>query len=187
MKNIIIMGLPCAGKGTACKKIAEQLGFEHISTGDLIRKEQEIGSAIGKLADKKINVGSYMPDSIVTKMVKEKIIGSANSVGFLYDGFPRTKEQAKQLNALLLQRQSRIDHVIFVDVDEATAVERMKARAVSQNRPDDNESVFKSRIHEYNTQTMPIIKFFEDKGLLVKINGSQEKEAVVNDIIKIIS
>lgn len=181
------MGLPCAGKGTVCKRIASELGYEHLSTGDLIREEQLKGSAIGKLADKKINVGSYMPDYIINKMVKEKIVNSNNSIGFIYDGFPRTKEQAKQLNALLLQRQTRIDHVIFIDVNEPTAIERMKVRAISQNRKDDTETVFRSRIHEYNIQTMPLIKFFDDKKLLSKIDGSQEKEKVFNDIVELIS
>lgn len=183
MNNLIIMGMPAAGKGTACARLASELGYEHISTGDMLRHEQSIGSKIGKLADKLIDTGGYMPDDVIISMVKERVIGSVNSVGFLFDGFPRTKEQAKQLHAFLVQRRMPIAKVVFLDVNENEAIERINARARKQGRPDDSPEVIKKRLKEYREKTAPLVDFFEKRGLLHRVPSTNGIDIMCENVI----
>lgn len=186
MNNIIIMGMPAAGKGTACSKLSQDHGYEHISTGDMLRHEQAIGSKIGKLADRLIDTGGYMPDDIIISMVKERIINSKNTVGFLFDGFPRTKEQAKQLHAFLVQRKMPVSKVIFLDVNENEAIERINNRAKKEGRPDDSPEVIKRRLNEYREKTAPLVAFFEKRGLLHRVPSTNGVDIMCENVLSAI-
>ena len=187
MNNLIIMGMPAAGKGTTCKRLSNDQGYEHISTGDMLRHEQAIGSKIGKLADKLIATGGYMPDDIIISMVKERIINSKNTIGFLFDGFPRTNEQAKQLHAFLVQRKMPISKVIFLDVNENEAVERINERARKQGRPDDAPEVIKQRLKEYREKTAPLVSFFEKRGLLHRVPSTHGIDTMCGNVLSAIN
>ncbi len=182
MKNYVLMGMPASGKGTLSKQLSELYGVELISTGDLLRKEQAEGTKIGKMADALINVGKFMPDNIVITMVRDSVIRSSNDQGFVFDGFPRTQDQAKQLHAFLLQNKTPIDKVIYIDVSERVAMDRIKKRAEAENRPDDDPQVVLQRMEEYRKNTEPVLGFFEKKGLLLRVDGNQPKEAVLKQV-----
>lgn len=176
MNNIVIMGLPAAGKGTLCQRLSEQYGFEHISTGEILRSEQAKGTKLGNMATRVIDSGGYMPDDIMIPMLKERVIASDNAVGFLFDGFPCTKEQAKHLHAFLFMRKQPIASVIFLDVKKNVAVERLLKRATIENRPDDTESAIVNRWNEYEQKTLPLIDYFSKLGLIetVDANGTTD-------------
>lgn len=186
MNNIVIMGMPGAGKGTVCHRLAEQYGFEHLSTGEILRDEQARGTKLGNMATRVIDSGGFMPDDIMIPMVKEHIIASENQVGFLFDGFPRTKEQAKHLHAFLFMRKQPIVSVVFLDVKKHIAVERLLKRAAIENRPDDTEQAIVNRWNEYENKTLPLIDYFSKLGLIERVdaNGTPENAyALVSNIV----
>lgn len=187
MKNIILIGPPGCGKGTQSKLLSQRLGLEHISTGDLIREEQKKGTAIGKLATKLIDNGNFLPDDIVTSLVKQKIIDSKNDVGFIFDGFPRTVNQAKSLDEFLFNRKSPVSAIINIVVSDPIITERILKRAELENRADDKLELIPTRLHNYKSKTAPILNYFKSRREVVEINGDKNQEEVYTDIEKSMS
>lgn len=193
MKNIILIGPPGAGKGTQAKMIAENLGLIHISTGDLIREEQKNDTKIGKLATQMIDKGHYLPDAAVIQMVKQKIIDNPKAEGFIFDGFPRTVDQAKALDDFMNHRKTPINKIIQLDVPNDVIIKRITERSTIENRPDDAPEVIATRIDTYNKQTVPVINYFKEGYLFAggrgveKIDGTKAKEEILTDITTILS
>lgn len=192
MKNIILMGPPGAGKGTQAKLISEKLGLVHISTGDLIRQEQANDTKIGKLATQLADNGNYLPDNIVITMVKQKVIDNPNVPGFIFDGFPRTVDQAKSLDDFLNSRRTPINKIMILDLSDNIIKERISERASIDNRPDDKPEVIQTRINNYNKQTMPVINYYKNSFLfgsnrsISNIEASNTKEEVFASMEKLI-
>lgn len=192
MKNIILIGPPGAGKGTQAKLISERLGLIHISTGDLIREEQANDTKIGKLANQLIDKGQFLPDNIVITMVKQKVINNSSAAGFIFDGFPRTVDQAKSLDEFLNARKTPINKVILLDVNDDVVKKRISERALIENRVDDNAEVLQTRIDVYKKQTLPVINYYKNSYLfaaargVVNIEASKSKEAVTEDLVSAI-
>lgn len=178
--------MPSAGKGTLCARLAQKYGFQHISTGQILRDEQAKGSKLGKMATRIIDSGGYMPDDIMIPMVKECIISSDNPNGFLFDGFPRTKEQAKHLHAFLFTRKQPIDSVLFLDVKKNIAIDRILKRAAIENRPDDTKEAIAHRWHEYEKKTLPVVEFFSKFGLIRPLDANAPKDEVYQQAVDII-
>lgn len=184
MKNIILIGPPGAGKGTQSKLISENLGLIHISTGDLIREEQAKDTKIGKLATQLSDKGNFLPDNIVIEMVKQKIIDNPNSNGFIFDGFPRTVDQAKLLDEFLNYRKTPITKVALLDISDDLIKKRISERATKENRADDSPEVLQNRINIYNKQTTPVINYYKDGYIfaanrsVIKVDASKSKEEV---------
>lgn len=187
MKNIILIGPPGCGKGTQSKLISERLGFEHISTGDLIREEQKKGTAIGKIAKELADKGNYLPDDIVTSLVKQKIIDSKNTNGFIFDGFPRTIDQAKSLDEFLFIRKTPISAIINILASDHTVKDRILKRALTENRADDKEELIPTRILNYKNKTSNVINYFKTRRGVVEVDGDKSAEDVFKDIEKILS
>ncbi len=187
MKNIILIGPPGCGKGTQSKLLSKRLGFQHISTGDLIREEQEKGTAIGKLAKNLSDKGNFLPDEIVTTLVKQKIIESVNNIGFVFDGYPRTVDQAKSLDEFLFNRRVPIHSIINITASDLTVNERILKRAESENRPDDKPELIPTRIQNYKTKTVPVLDYFKTRKGVVEINGDESSEKVYSVIENILS
>jgi adenylate kinase len=193
MKNIILIGPPGAGKGTQAKMIAKNLGLIHISTGDLIREEQKNDTKIGKLATQMIDKGHFLPDEIVIQMVKQKIIDNPKAEGFIFDGFPRTVDQAKILDEFLNLRKTPINKVILLEADNEVIVKRITERATIENRPDDSPEVIQVRIDTYNKQTVPVLNYFKEGYLFAgnrgveSIDASQTKEEIFTNITTILA
>ncbi|MEK6829873.1 MAG: adenylate kinase [Nanoarchaeota archaeon] len=186
MKNIIIFGPPGTGKGTMSKKLAEEFGLKHISTGDIIRKNQEEKTKIGQLADKIVNDGNLLPDDIVNEMIKQEIIDDKTSPGFIFDGFPRTPGQAKMLDQFLNRKNTPVSAVIYLDVPKWVAIERIVERGKTSNRKDDTEEAFPTRWNAYQKDTIPAMNYFEGRGKVTKISSEQSIDEVYAEIKKVI-
>jgi len=187
MKNIIIFGPPGAGKGTVSKKIAEDFGFRHISTGDIIRKNQEEKTKIGLLADRLSDKGNLLPDNAVNEMIKQEIIDDNNSKGFIFDGFPRTAGQSKMLDQFLHKRKTPINTIIHMDADKYIVKTRILERRKTSGRKDDTADVFETRWAAYQKVTIPAITYFESRGKVSRVNGEQTIDEVYANIEKIIN
>jgi adenylate kinase len=188
MKNVILMGPPGAGKGTQAKMISEKLGLIHLSTGDLIREEKEKGSKIGKLAEKLSDHGHYLPDEIVFGMVKQKVIDNPKCNGFIFDGFPRTVDQAKSLDNFLNERKTPITDVVYLEIADETVIERLTERAQIENREDDKPEVLQTRLNTFKLKTNPVINYynngylFASKRTVKKIAATKTRDEVSADI-----
>lgn len=192
MKNIILIGPPGAGKGTQAKLISSKLGLIHISTGDLIREEQMKDTKIGKLATQLIDNGNFLPDNVVITMVKQKIIDNSNAAGFIFDGFPRTVDQAKSLDEFLNARKTPINKIILMDLDDTIVKKRIMERSRNENRADDKPEVIQTRINNYKKQTIPVISYYKNGYLfaanrgVVNIEASKSKEEILAELETII-
>lgn len=207
--NLILMGLPGAGKGTQAEKINDAYNIPHISTGDMFRLAIKEGTELGKKAKEFMDQGALVPDEVTIGIVKERLSKSDCKKGFLLDGFPRTIAQAEALDELLAELGQTIDHVIHVDVPEEKLVERLTGRRVCPTcgatyhvlynppkeegkcdqdgseliqRDDDQPETVKNRLAVNIEQTKPLLEFYEKKNNLVNVNGDQDIDQVFKDI-----
>ncbi|WP_010529008.1 adenylate kinase [Lentibacillus jeotgali] len=207
--NLILMGLPGAGKGTQAEKINEAYHIPHISTGDMFRLAIKEGTELGQKAKEYMDQGALVPDDVTIGIVKERLGRDDCKNGFLLDGFPRTVAQAKSLQALLEEMDDSIDYVLHVDVPEEDLVERLAGRRICptcgatyhvthnppqkegicdndgsklMQREDDQAETVKNRLNVNLEQMKPLLDFYHDKGNLVKIDGDQEIDHVFKDI-----
>jgi adenylate kinase len=211
--NIILMGLPGAGKGTQGERIVEEFGIPHISTGDMFRAAIREETEMGLLAKSYMDQGLLVPDEVVIGIVKERLNKPDCEKGFMLDGFPRTLAQAESLDTMLLQLGRTIDHVINIDVDRSILLERLTGRRICKGcgatyhvvfnptkeegvcdkcggelyqRDDDNEATVATRLDVNIEQSAPILAYYEDKGLLRNINGQQDINVVFADVAKVL-
>ena len=179
--RIILFGPPGCGKGTQATFISEALSIPHLSTGDMLRSAVSSGSEIGLKAKKIMESGGLVSDEVVLSIVKERIAKNDCENGFILDGFPRTVNQAEKLD-FLLSDNYKLDCVLRIKVDEEEIIKRLIARA----REDDKLDIIKNRFKSYNSETQPLIPFYEKSKILFNINGMQEIEKVSDDIKKVI-
>jgi len=187
MKNIVIFGPPGTGKGTMSKKIAEDFGFRHISTGDIIRKNQEEKTKIGLLADRLSDEGNLLPDSVVNEMIKQELMDDKNYKGFIFDGFPRTAGQSKMLDQFLHKRKTPINTIIHLDADKYIVKTRILERGKTSGRKDDTAAVFETRWAAYKKETIPALNYFEGRGKVSRVNGEQTIDEVYAEIHNIVN
>ena len=179
--RIILFGPPGCGKGTQATFISEALAIPHLSTGDMLRSAVSSGSEIGLKAKNIMESGGLVSDQIVLSIVEQRIAKDDCEKGFILDGFPRTVNQAEKLDSLL-STNNKLDYVLRIKVDEEEIIKRLIDRA----REDDKPDIIKNRFKTYNSETQPLIPFYEDRKILFNINGMQEIEKVSEDIKKII-
>ena len=179
--RIILFGPPGCGKGTQAIFISESLSIPHLSTGDMLRSAVSSGTEIGLKAKKIMESGGLVSDEIVLSIVKEQITKNDCKNGFILDGFPRTVNQAEQLDSLL-STNNKLDCVLRIKVDEEEIIKRL----IERGREDDKPEIITNRFKTYNLETQPLIPFYEEKKILFDINGMQEIEKVSEDIKKVI-
>lgn len=185
MRYFILFGPPGAGKGTQAKLMVEKFEFRHVSTGDLLRREIKNETELGKLAQSYIVDGQLVPDEVVVKMIKHEIVSNPDAKGFLFDGFPRTTEQAESLDALLGELDHQVEKVISIIISDETIKERIKHRATIDNRKDDaDEKIIENRIKTYHDKTEPLITFYKEQGKYVEIAGEGLIEEIFEEISK---
>ena len=181
MVNFLIFGPPGSGKGTQSVKLAEKFNLLHLSTGDMLRAEISAGTELGKKMSSIMSKGELVPDEVVIEMIANKIDNSKGISGFLYDGFPRTVEQAIALEKMLNDRKMKIDTMLVLDVDHDELVKRLIARAELSGRPDDKDpNVIENRIDVYKSKTEPIIDYCKKKGIYQPVKGMGTIEDIFN-------
>ena len=191
MKKIVLLGPPGSGKGTQSKFLVEEFGFIQVSTGDLLRDQvQQKNSSMGKEINEIMKSGELVPDKIVIQLIIEKI-SLYKEKNIIFDGFPRNINQAKVLDESLEKISVSLDEAIFIDVDYEILKERIVSRineSGDQNkRSDDNIQTLVKRIDVYKQNTLPIVEYYREKGILKEINGMLKIEEVSQQILKIIN
>lgn len=207
--NIILMGLPGAGKGTQADSIVEKYDIPHISTGDMFRAAISEGTELGLKAKSYMDQGALVPDEVTIGIVRERLNEPDCEKGFLLDGFPRTVAQAEALDALLAEMGRKIEHVINIEVEPEELLKRLTGRRICKvcgtsyhlqfnppkeenvcdkdggelyQREDDNPETVKNRLDVNMTQTAPLLTYYEEKSVLANINGQQDIQDVFKDL-----
>lgn len=209
--HLLIMGAPGSGKGTCAVELKSFYGIPHISTGEIFRKAISDKTPLGIIAQGLIDEGHFVPDDITNQIVKERLSEDDCKKGFLLDGYPRNLVQAEALSKMLKELNIELDAAIDLEIDDQVIVERIVNRRLCSKcgkgynlisippkqadicddcgsplyqRKDDNVETIKERIAVYNEQTLPIISYYKNLGILVSINGNQNINDVVDEIIK---
>ena len=181
--NLVLFGPPGAGKGTQSELIIEHYHLEHISTGDLFRKHLGEGTALGKQAQNYMDQGKLVPDEIVIGMVDDKINNTPDANGFIFDGFPRTVNQAEALDRLLDSKDSGISVMISLEVPQEELISRIRLRGKTSGRSDDqDDSKIHTRLQEYTEKTLPVAAYYYQQEKLVKVNGVGSIEEIFQNI-----
>lgn len=173
MKNIILCGAPGCGKGTQAEFIVAHYGLTHLSTGQMMRKEAESGSELGKLIDSYISHGHLVPDDVTIEML-DKYISSlpSDTKGVIFDGFPRTLNQAVQLERLMKKRGDETAILIDINVPEEELIRRLLVRGKTSGRSDDSDlNIIKERLIVYHEQTRPVDDYYELHDKYARIQG----------------
>ncbi|MDH7463569.1 adenylate kinase [Chitinophagaceae bacterium 26-R-25] len=184
MFNLILFGPPGSGKGTQSEKLIEKFGLKHLSTGDLLRGEIAAQTALGLEAKKLMDQGQLVPDEVVVGMIRSALENNPQAKGFLFDGFPRTKEQSIALDKLLSEKNAGINVVLALDVTEEELIKRLLNRGLTSGRTDDvNEGIIKARIAEYHKKTSAVADHYKQFDKVVHVKG----EGTVDDIFGALS
>jgi adenylate kinase len=187
MRNIVIFGAPGSGKGTQSDLIIEKYGLNHISTGDVLRGEIKNGTELGKVAKQYIDDGMLVPDTLIVDMLaKVYDTFGAQHKGVIFDGFPRTVNQAEELKKMLAARGHKVAAMVELSVPEDELMTRLLKRGQESGRSDDNEETIKKRLNVYHDQTSPLIEWYEKEGIRHQINGLGELDRIFADICKVI-
>lgn len=211
--NLILMGLPGAGKGTQAERIVEKYGLPHISTGDMFRAAIKEETELGKKAKSYMDAGELVPDDVTIGIVRERLGKADCQKGFLLDGFPRTTAQAEALDNLLADMGRQIDAVLYIDVDRDSLLERLTGRRICSQcgatyhitlnppkeegvcdkcggelfqRDDDKIETVKTRLEVNEKQQKPLLDFYNKKNCLQEINGNQDIDDVFASIERVL-
>lgn len=169
--NLVLFGPPGAGKGTQSKRLVESRGWVQLSTGDMLRAARSAGTELGQRVAGIMDRGDLVSDEIVIELIEERLPEAEAAGGAIFDGFPRTVAQAEALDRLLESRGAQIGKVLRLVVDQDELVARMEKRAREEGRTDDTVEAFKTRLDNYNSQTAPLIPFYEGQGKLADVDG----------------
>lgn len=184
MLNLVIFGAPGSGKGTQSDRLINDYGLHHISTGEVLRDHIARGTELGKIADSFISKGQLIPDDLMIKVLESVLDANPEqtAAGVIFDGFPRTIEQAKALKVMLANRGSKVHAVIGLEVDEDELIRRMLNRGKETGRADDNIDTIKNRLKVYHSQTQPLRDYYIAEGKYHPINGNGDVDKIYGDI-----
>ena len=204
--RIALIGPPASGKGTQARVLVQRFGIPQIATGDMLRAARAAGTALGRDADVFMSAGKLVPDSVVIGLVDERLDQPDATPGFLLDGFPRTVPQADALGALLGRRGLALDHVVVLDVPRELLVERATLRRTDDRtgqiyhlkynppppgielvqRADDRAETVAKRLDAYEAMTAALLPYYEQSGLLRRVNGVGQPDEVTSRIISVL-
>ena len=184
--NLIIFGPPGAGKGTQAKFLVKKLNSLQVSTGDMLREEINKDSEIGKKIINYMNDGKFVDDEIVNKLLKKIIFDPKNANKLIFDGYPRTINQAKNLENLLIKSNQKIDYVFFLNVDKQAIVKRIEKRKILEKRSDDDSSTILKRYDTYMEVTKPVLDYYSKNQNFHEIDGTMEIKDISQKIEEIL-
>ena len=180
--NIILFGPPGAGKGTQSKYLVNKLNAFQISTGDLLREEIKKNSDIGKAITNDMKNGKFISDDIVNKLIENLISDPQKKNKLIFDGYPRSLSQAKNLEVLLKNSNQSIDLILFLNVDKETILKRLEKRKIIENWSDDDTHTIVTRYEKYMETTQPVLNFYSENPNFKVIDGSLEIEEITRKI-----
>lgn len=212
MVKIVLLGPPGAGKGTQAKMIQEKFNIPHISTGDILRDNLKRGTDLGKEAQKYMEAGELVPDSVLIGIIKDRLAQPDTNDGFMLDGYPRTIPQAEALSEILDELNNPLDVVVNIDVPDEELVKRLTGRRMCKcgasyhvmfnppkaegvcdtcgdelyQRADDSEGPIRNRLEVYKQQTQPLIDYYTDKGINANIDGNKAIDDIFKDIAAVL-
>jgi adenylate kinase len=188
MLNIVLFGPPGAGKGTQSERLIENYGLIHLSTGDIFRANIKGETELGNLAKSYIDKGQLVPDEVTINMLRSEVLKHPNAKGFIFDGFPRTQNQAHALDIFLEGIGTSISVMLALEVEENELKDRLKKRAEISGRTDDADpTVIQNRINIYNNETAPVKTFYQDQNKFVSVNGIGSIDEITNRLFAAIS
>ena len=180
--NIILFGPPGAGKGTQAKYIVNKLNAFQVSTGEILRAEIKKNTEIGKKITHNMNDGKFVSDEIVNNLIKNIIFDTKKKNKLIFDGYPRSLSQAKNLDKLLNETKQKIKFIFFLNVNKETIINRIKKRKVLENRSDDNTDTIIKRYDTYMETTKPVLDFYSKNQNFEEIDGSLEIDEITRKI-----
>ncbi len=180
--NIILFGPPGAGKGTQSKYLVNKINGFQISTGDMLRDEIKNDSDIGKMIINDMNDGKFVSDKIVNELIKTVIFDPKKKGKLIFDGYPRSLSQAKNLDLLLESSNQKIDFIFFLNVNKETIIKRIKKRKSIENRSDDETNTILNRYETYMETTRPVLDFYSKNSYFYEIDGTQEIDEITRKI-----
>ena len=175
-KNLLFLGAPGAGKGTQAELISKKFSFLHLSTGELLRKEIEMKTILGKQVKDIMNNGELVSDTLVLEIVQKNL--AKDNKGWILDGFPRNLSQANSLNDVLIGINQPLEVVFYLDIPEEVLINRLLLRG----RKDDNEETIRRRLNIYKKTTEPLIEYFRNLSLLEYIDADRDLKTISSDI-----
>ncbi len=188
MLNLVLFGPPGAGKGTQAEFLKKSFNLIHLSTGDLLRSEIAAETELGLEAKKRMDKGELVPDEVVIGMIKSKLDANKDAQGFIFDGFPRTVDQAKALDNLLEENGTPISGMLALQVEKQELIDRLLSRGKISGRADDqNQSVIENRIVVYGEKTLPIINYYEPQGKYCEIDGMGSIDDIAGRLNKVVA
>ena len=180
--NIILFGPPGAGKGTQAKFLVKILNNFQISTGDMLREEIKKDTEIGKKIISYMNEGKFVDDEIVNSLMKKVISDNSKKGKLIFDGYPRTIDQAKNLDLLLTESKQKIDFIFFLNVNKETIIKRIEKRKVEEKRGDDDLDTILKRYDTYMDTTKPVLNFYSKNSNFYELDGSSKIEEITAKI-----
>ncbi|MCA9241059.1 MAG: adenylate kinase [Planctomycetales bacterium] len=176
--RIVFIGPPGAGKGTQSVRLAEELGLTHLSTGEVLREAQRLGTQLGSQADAYLQEGQLVPDQVVIQLVGERLANADGQQGYLFDGFPRTLPQAEALDEMLAERGLSLDVAVEFVIPEEELLRRLRLR----KRGDDQEQTVRQRLRVYAAQTAPLVDYYHRQGTLRKVDAVGDPHEVAQRV-----
>lgn len=178
--RLILLGTPGAGKGEQATRLSKKFGIPHISTGDLLRREMEEGTSVGRRISEFVNRGELVSDEITQAILEDRVREADCASGFILDGFPRNQHQADFLKEALRRMEAPVDAVLNIEVPDSTVIDRL----INRHRTDDTPETIRHRLRIYRKVTAPLVDYYEGAGVLKRIDGDGSLEEVTQRILK---
>jgi adenylate kinase len=180
--NIILFGPPGAGKGTQSQHLVKKLNSFQISTGDMLRQEIKKNSDVGKKISSDMKTGKFVNDEIINSLIKDVVYDPQKKGKLIFDGYPRSLSQAKNLDSLLDKSNQKIDFIFFLNVNKETIIKRIEKRKILEKRSDDDSDTILKRYDKYMETTKPVLDFYSKKSNFYEIDGTSEIDQITAKI-----